>query len=161
MTVTVDIVPEDYRWYYRYVLHHFHKFRWILLVAYLVTSTLNQLNAPPEVSPAWRATDQLVMTLIYAFLWWLTPKLLDRLYRRFKLPLGEHSFAITSDYFRGSNQYGSFQVVPGAIREARETDRYFLIVFHNATAAILPKRELSDPAAFRTALDELKIVWKK
>ncbi len=159
MNVVVDLVPDDYRWYFRYSLFHLQKLGSILLIGFLVVSGLRQLNTSPEFSLSARIADQIALTLIFGFLWWIAPKLAALLYRGFKMPLGEHRYEITEKSFRGSNVSGSYEVLPPAIREARETDRYFLVVFETATAAIIPKRDLPDAPSVRVALNLLRVRW--
>lgn len=87
------------------------------------------------------------------------PKLADWLSRGFKRPLGEHVFEIGDGCFRESNEFGDRRVIPEGIRDVRETNSHFLILFQDATAAIMPKRSINDCSAVRAAFDELGVRW--
>lgn len=159
MKVVVQLVPDDYRWFRRYVIFHIHGLGRIFLIGYIVISVLHQLNEPATSSTGYRIADQIALTAILVILWFIMPKLTDWLSRGFKRPLGEHVFEIRDGCFRESNEFGDRRVMPEGIRDVRETDSHFLILFQDATAAIMPKRSINDCSAVRAAFDELGVRW--
>lgn len=161
MNVVVNIVPEDYRWYFRYNFYHFQKVHVSLIWLYIALTVVGQFGSGDTATRQSRLTAQAMATLVVMFMAYGYYRSIDRQMEQFQLPVGEHAYEIGDRCVRCRNSNGSYESLSHSIREARETDHYFLIVFQDASAAIIPKREVADCNSLRTAIDALNVLWVK
>lgn len=159
MCQTVNLLPDDYRWYYRYATRHFQNIHSVLIGHYVLLTAVGQFGVGREANWEWRLITQAVATVIVVAVWLGVGRSVDRQLEKFKLPVGEHQYEISANGICVSNGNGTSEIFAHAVREARETKEYFLIVLHNATALIIPKRDVADAAGLRVALDSLGLKW--